>query len=133
MDPVELPIPPSVNAIWRTVRVRSGARVTLSKQYRQWLDHAIILLRMHMPRATAYPVAVRVTILRGKGWRKGRDADNAIKVISDALVKAGRITDDSEDYVTEFTIRFGPNAANACVLVSVEPVAGEGRALGWTG
>lgn len=122
MDPVELPIPPSVNSIWRTVRVKSGARVTLSQQYREWLDHAIVLLRMHMPRVTVYPVAVRVTILRGKGWRKGRDADNAIKVISDALVKANRIMDDNEDYVTEFSIRFGPMAVNACVLVSVEAV-----------
>ena len=122
--PVELPLPPSVNSIWRTVRVRSKARVTLSQQYRDWLDLAILTLRMRMAKvpATAYPVAVRVTILRGPGWRKGRDADNMLKAISDSLVKAQRIVDDSEEYVTEFSIRFGPDANTACVLVSVEPV-----------
>lgn len=78
MDPVELPVPPSVNSIWRTVRVKSGARVTLSRAYRGWLDIAILKLRMGMPKIApdAYPVAVRVTILRGRGWRKGRDGDN---------------------------------------------------------
>lgn len=123
MEPVELPVPPSVNNIWRVARHGNRTRVTLSKGYREWLDLAIILLRMNMPRVKAYPVAVRITIVRGKGWSKGRDADNTIKALVDALVKAERIADDSEDYVTEFSVRFGPSAERACALVTVEPVA----------
>jgi Holliday junction resolvase RusA-like endonuclease len=130
VNTVALPIPPSVNNIWRVARIHSGARVTLSKVYRDWLDVAILTLRAGMRRVTLYPVAVRVEIVRGAGWRKGRDADNLLKAISDALVKAGRITDDSEDYVTEFSIRFAERAPQACVRVSVVPVsaAAEARA-----
>lgn len=126
MTPIELPIPPSVNQLWRVVRssrVNSKARVTLSRKYRDWLDIAILKLRMGMDRAKTYPVAVRVTIVRGAGWRRGRDADNCLKAISDALVKAQRIASDDEDHVVEFSVRFGPTAAEACALVSVEPAA----------
>ena len=127
--PVELPVPPSVNALWRVVRssrLNSKARVTLSKRYRSWLDAAVLLLRAGMPPAARYPVAVRVTILRGAGWKRGRDADNVLKAISDSLVKAGRLADDDEDHVAEFLVRFGPDARAACVLVSVEPLPAKG-------
>ena len=122
-EPVELPVPPSTNSLWRVARCapRSKVRVTLSAAYRTWLDEAILKLRLGMARVTLYPVAVQVTILRGKGWRKGRDGDNVLKPVVDALVKAGRLADDNEDHVCEFTVRFGPSAATACVLVSVEP------------
>lgn len=122
MNTVELPIPPSVNAIWRVTRVKSGARVTLSKAYRTWLDHAILALRMGLSRVMVYPVAVHVEIVRGVGWRKGRDVDNVLKVILDSLVKAGRLTDDDEDHVTAVSVCFGPRAEAACVRVTVQPV-----------
>lgn len=130
-DPVELPVPPSANALWRVVRTRRGkASVTLARHYRAWLDEAILKLRLGMAVARAYPVAVRVTVLRGKGWTPGRDADNCLKAVSDALVKAQRIADDDEHHVTEFVIRFGPAAATACVLVTVEPVVPEPEGVG---
>lgn len=124
---VELPVPPSTNNLWRVARFNNKTRVTLSATYRAWLDAAVLLLRASMERAKVYPVAVLVEIVRGKGWHKGRDADNCLKAIADGLVRSQRIEDDSEDYVTEFTVRFVESAPLACVRVSVVPVE-SGRA-----
>ena len=99
---VELPVPPSTNAIWRVARTRSGnASVTLARRYRDWLDEAIILLRLGMAKVKAYPVAVRIVVCRGEGWHEGRDLDNVLKPVIDAIRKAGRIVDDNGRYVTE--------------------------------
>ena len=119
---VELPVPPSTNAIWRVARTRSGnASVTLARRYREWLDEAIILLRIGMAKVKAYPVAVRIVVCRGEGWDERRDLDNVLKPVIDAIRKAGRIVDDNGRYVTECSIRFGPLARAASILVSVEP------------
>lgn len=121
MNTVSLPVPPSVNNIWRVAKIRNKARVVLSAQYAAWRDHAILLIRTGLPRVTVYPVAVTITIVRGKGWKRGRDCDNVIKPILDALVKAGRLADDDEDHVTRCVVEFGDRADQACVLVCVEP------------
>jgi Holliday junction resolvase RusA-like endonuclease len=122
VNTVELPVPPSVNDIWRVAKVRSGARVTLSKTYRAWRDEAVLLCRMGLATATEYPVCVRVEIVRGKGWRAGRDADNVLKGILDSLVKSGRLADDSEDHVGRVVVEFGERRDTACVRVTVEPI-----------
>lgn len=119
-----LPVPPSVNQLWRVVRTRRGTQsVILSRQYRAWLDRALLFLRCNMDRAKVYPVRVVVTVRRGDGWRRGRDLDNLLKATLDALKKSHRIEDDSEDYVSECTVRLGPDADDeACVEVSIESV-----------
>lgn len=124
MNPVELPVPPSANHLWRVVLTRKGnAAVARKDAYVSWIESATIRLRLDMPKVEPadYPVAVRITVLRGKGWDRRRDLDNCVKAILDALRKAERIEDDRGDYVTEVSIRFGPDAATACVLVTVEP------------
>jgi Holliday junction resolvase RusA-like endonuclease len=96
---VEVPIPPSANHLWRTVRGRRRVRVILSASYRKWLDVAVPLLRIQMDQVKEYPVAILVEIKGGKGWRKNRDCSNAIKAVEDAVKHAGRIVDDNTDYV----------------------------------
>ena len=118
---VELPVPPSVNNIWRVTHVRSKARITLSQTYRAWRDLAVFLIRAGMRPIKVYPVAVRVVIVRGKGWRAGRDCDNVLKGILDALVKSERLAGDDEEHVVRVVVEFGERAVDACVRVSIEP------------
>lgn len=122
MDGVELPIPPSVNGLWRALRRAGKTRVIRSRAYTSWLEQAVLLLRFQLPKATAYPVRVTVTIHRGKGWRSNRDLDNAYKAVSDALVHAERLADDDGDHVAEVVMRFGATRKFAVAHVAVQPV-----------
>lgn len=122
MNTVALPVPPSVNKIWRVVRIRNKARITLSAAYRDWRDVAVLLLRTGLDRVKVYPVAVRVVVVPGKGWRNGRDIDNLLKAVLDALVKAERIADDDGEHVTRCSVEFGAGEPEACIRVTVEAV-----------
>ena len=129
MDGTEIPIPPSVNGLWRAFRrmYRNGTRgkvqVCRSKAYVSWLQEAVLILRFQMAKAQTYPVRVSVTIHRGKGWRINRDLDNTYKAISDALVHSERLADDSSEHVAEIVMRFGENRKLAVAVVVVEPLA----------
>lgn len=130
MDGIELPIPPSVNGLWRAVRrqKRNGfgagkIMIKRSTAYEGWLQQAVLLLRFRMEKATAYPVCVTVTIHRGKGWRVTRDLDNCYKAVSDALVHAERLVDDDGEHVAEVRMRFGESRKLAACMVQVETIA----------
>lgn len=128
MDRCELPVPPSVNGLWRAFRRmnRHGGGKTLvrrSKAYEAWLQAAVLLLRVGLPKVSAYPVRVTLTIHRGKGWRANRDLDNCYKAVSDALVHAERIADDDAEHVAEIVMRFGEDRKQAAASVAVEGVA----------
>lgn len=124
MPPVRLPVPPSANALWRSV-VRNGVRgVALAKGYKTWLDEAILLLRLGTPVVKTYPVTVRIWVAGGAGWGDRRDLDNAIKGLVDAARKAQRIKDDTTEYVTRIEAQFlAPDGAGEayCLLELVEP------------
>lgn len=110
---VEVPIPPSTNHLWRVVRHQRGRRagqatVAKSRQYSSWLEVAVMLLRLGLPRM-AGAVGVTVTIRGGEGWDVSRrDLDNTIKAVCDALVHAGRIPDDTTRFVTRIELRYTP-------------------------
>ena len=96
---IEIPMPPSVNRIWRSVRGRgSKSRVICSVNYRKWLRMAVPMMRFGMPEFVG-PVKVTITIRGGKGWRVNSDLGNADKATLDALVQAGRIPDDNCQHV----------------------------------
>jgi Holliday junction resolvase RusA-like endonuclease len=122
VNTVELPVPPSVNKIWTVAHFKNKARVTLSKQYRAWRDVAVMLCRARLDRVKVYPVCVRVQMVRGPGWRKGRDLDNVLKVILDALVAAERLASDDEDHVTRVVLEFAESGPEACARVTIEPI-----------
>jgi Holliday junction resolvase RusA-like endonuclease len=63
-----------------------------------------------------------VQIVRGPGWRKGRDLDNALKVILDALVASERLASDDEDHVTRVVLEFAETGPEACTRVTIEPI-----------
>ena len=59
---------------------------------------------------------------RRVAWSGARGLDNVLKPVIDAIRKAGRLWTTTGRYVTECSIRFGPLARAASILVSVEPV-----------
>ena len=69
------------------------------------------------------PARIKVVIRGGKGWRAGRDLDNCLKAVMDALVHARRIEDDSTKYVHEIRISFqeAEDDKKAACLVSYVP------------
>lgn len=102
---VEVPVPPSVNHLYR--RGRGKRRWVRSRSYERWLDVAVPLMRFSLQRAPL-PAAVLVTIRGGKGWSAGRDIDNTLKACLDALVMAGRLPDDTCANVNIIVVRFVP-------------------------
>lgn len=87
-----LPFPPSVNALWRSVK----GRTILSKPYRLWRDLAasLLMLQMRGQKPITGPYTMSVSIDRPD--RRRRDLSNVgTKAIEDALVTAGVIEDDS--------------------------------------
>jgi crossover junction endodeoxyribonuclease RusA len=86
-----LPLPPSVNRLWRTGR----GRLYRSAEYAAWRNEAIWSIKLQARGASiAGPYSIAVEFQRPD--RRRRDLDNLLKALSDALVDAGVLEDDSD-------------------------------------
>jgi len=85
-----LPMPPSVNAIWRG----KNKGVYLSPEYKTWrLEAGLILNSQHVPEmAPPY----RVEYAFGRPDKRKRDVFNLEKALSDLLESQGVFTNDCE-------------------------------------
>lgn len=104
MPTYSLPIPPSVNHVWKRGRTWKGKAITYRDEaYMTWLQEA----GLRVPSVSlSPPYRVTVAIHGGKGWRKGRDADNALKGLLDLLRQRGVIQDDAAELVREIDVRY---------------------------
>jgi crossover junction endodeoxyribonuclease RusA len=109
---VTLPIPPSVNALWRTWR----GRVHRSKTYAAWREAAGWELAIQRP--ARIPGPVTVTIAAGRPDRRKRDVDNLPKAILDLLQAHQVIADDSQ--VMKITTGWDSTVPAGTVRVTVE-------------
>ena len=84
---IRLPVPPSVNALFRNAagkgRVKTG-------QYKAWLMEAGLKLKLQRP----IPVLGRYTLLIRIPQSLQGDIDNRIKAVSDLLVTHEVVEDD---------------------------------------
>lgn len=99
---VRLDIPPSVYALWVPTRKRTRFGYSVqgrarSQVYEAWLATTLPILRGIPP--LTLPASIVIEVVGGQGWRINRDLDNAEKAIIDALVTAGRLPDDSTQYL----------------------------------
>lgn len=98
MPTVTLPYPTSANHL----RIAVRGRIISSAEYRAWQNEAVFLIRQAMRPIEQYPVGISI-ILNTRNMR--RDADNAVKPIVDALVKAGILADDNLAHLTNIQVR----------------------------
>lgn len=88
-------MPPSTNGL-RTSFVRGGKVMSAkSKTYAAWTEAALWELASQRPGRVTGPYSLSIAVQRNWRSKRARDIDNVIKPISDALVKAGIVTDDS--------------------------------------
>lgn len=116
---IDLPLPPSVNHIWR----RGRGRTYLSANYSKWIQVAHSLVAIHRPKVPmAGPVSVRIVAWRGKGWaERKRDLDNIAKPVLDLLVREKILAGDDHTVVKRVVIELGHGMRpDAGVMVEVE-------------
>jgi Holliday junction resolvase RusA-like endonuclease len=113
-----IPIPPSVNSIYRVSR-RNGKRIYKSARVISWIEEAGIAMRG----IAKIDGPVSIDIICGEiGARRNRDLDNVIKPIIDLIVQHRVIVDDSARIVRTISARWEPAQSGA--LVRIIPISG---------
>ena len=129
---LELPVPPSVNAMYRN-SVGKGRVET--QMYKDWKGHAGWRLRLQKPEPIHGYVVILINIERPN---VASDVDNRIKALFDLLVTYGVITDDR--FVVGFCAAWSP-PANGVARVAIMPahsfdphfqLAPDGTLGGWS-
>lgn len=109
---VHLPMPPSVNRIWRANKSGNG-RVSISPEYKTWKAHADILaISMAALRGVKKiqgAFEAHIIIKRGRG-----DLDNRIKGVLDWAQSRELVRNDSD--CEKLTIEYG-DAPHGCKLI----------------
>lgn len=93
MITLTLPVPPSMNAYWRSITINGRARVLISREgrtYQKLVGNACLLANVGEP--TTKPIAITARIYRPA---KRGDLDNYAKSLLDSL-KARAFADDSQ-------------------------------------
>lgn len=111
---VELPRPPSVNAMFAT-DFKTRRRFD-TKEYRAWKKEAAQMLMAQRARCAIGPVEITITV--EEIARYPSDVDNRIKATLDCLVENGIIDGDTAKTVRSITARWG-NVVGA--LVEIRP------------
>ncbi len=108
MITIQLPFPPSVNAIWRNVH----GKTLKSKRYRVWANAAGWELKSQGGKV---PGKVQISIALERKDNRRRDLDNHAKAILDLLCEHQVIDDDS--LVQKLTLEWS-NVKGAVVQVA---------------
>lgn len=88
-------MPPSTNGL-RTSFMRGGKVMSAkSKTYAAWTEAALWEIASQRAGRVSGPYSLTIAVQRNWRSKRARDIDNIIKPVSDALVKAGIVTDDS--------------------------------------
>lgn len=113
---IELPYPPSVNAMWRSVR----GRAILSAQGRAY--YAAAALRIYQQGVGKVDGRLAVRIEASPPDKRRRDLDNLFKATLDALTKGGVYGDDSQ--IDRLEIVRGPVIPGGRLVVTVSQLNG---------
>lgn len=119
---IRIPIkdmPPSANAM-RSHFVDDGkVKSTKSKAYAAWKKSAAWEIAAARAGRIEGPYRLYIAVQRDWRTKRARDIDNIIKPVSDALVAAGVVTDDS--LAEEVRAKWADNLGGPAVVASLEP------------
>lgn len=88
-------VPPSANRM-RKHFIRDGkVRSVKDDAYKAWKESAAWELRSQFKQKIIGPYRLHIHVQRDWGPKRARDIDNTIKPVSDAVVAAGLVEDDS--------------------------------------
>jgi crossover junction endodeoxyribonuclease RusA len=114
---IDLPMPPSVNRIWRATKAGPN-RVTASDEYKAWKKHAdgmaLSMAQFRGLKTIVGPFEAKIVLQRQRG-----DLDNRSKGVLDWLQSRGVIADDK--FCERLTLEWG-EAPCGC-RVTVRPCA----------
>jgi crossover junction endodeoxyribonuclease RusA len=118
---IDLPWPPSTNALYRSVQIHGRPRVLLSKEARDY--HAMVRRRVQIEHFPEFGDMDRleVVIHARPPDRRKRDIDNLLKITLDALVKGGAIPDDGQ--IDKLAIVRGEPIKGGALTVGVANIA----------
>jgi Holliday junction resolvase RusA-like endonuclease len=111
---LDLPFPPSANAIWRNVK----GRTLKSERYRQWSTVAGRELKAQSPSKVRGPYEIDLTFEVRDARR--RDLGNLEKAVSDLLQEHGVIEDDC--FAQDIRLRWGAAKGVHVVVREVSPL-----------
>lgn len=88
-------MPPSTNGLRKSF-IKGGKVMSVkTDQYAAWLEAALWEIAAQRPRKITGPYTLAVAAQRHWRSKRARDIDNILKPLSDAVVKAGVVEDDS--------------------------------------
>jgi Holliday junction resolvase RusA-like endonuclease len=114
MISLSLPMPPSVNSLWRSRRIGNKVSVYPSPRYATWkrvADNALLAKGKRRPKGVKGNFEAVVTLNDAK--RRG-DADNRMKALMDWLQRSGLIENDS--LADKITVGWGPTNGAGCIV-----------------
>jgi crossover junction endodeoxyribonuclease RusA len=112
----QLTLPYPVHSGNRAVRHARGLHYVSDKTLEYRTRVADIAGRLGL-RARKLAGPLRVEFLLAPPDSRARDADNVLKVVKDALTKAGVWADDSNKVITELGVKWAPYLAEGGVVV----------------
>lgn len=118
MTVLDLPKPPSVNAIYRNVPGKGRAK---TKVYAQWIEAAGWLLKIQRPKPVPGPYTLHIAVGPTRA-----DLDNLAKGLSDLLQRHGVIDNDrkAESVHLERSTAVPKGQVRCTVSPAVRPVEG---------
>ncbi len=116
-------MPPSANGMRSHFIADGKVRSVKSKAYAQWKRAAAWEIAAQHPTKLQGPY--RLTIAAQRDWRskRARDIDNIIKPVSDALVAAGVVVDDS--LAEKVSAEWSDNLGGPAVVALIHEHVGE--------
>lgn len=112
-------MPPSANGM-RAHFIQGGqVRSVKSKAYAAWKKAAAWEIAAAKPQKVIGPYRLYIAVQRDWRSKRPRDIDNIIKPVSDALVAAGVVTDDS--LAEEVNAKWADHLGGPAVVVLVMP------------
>lgn len=110
-------MPPSANAMRSHFIVGGKVQSVKSKPYAAWKKAAAWEIAAARPGKIDGPYRLYIAVQRDWRTKRARDIDNTIKPVSDALVAAGIVTDDS--LAEEVSAMWADNLNGPAVVVLI--------------